>query len=292
MLGIIIKAISGFYYVDTGDNVYECKARGSLRKAGVSPVVGDRAEISPSDDRHGALESICPRKNILKRPAVSNIDKLIIVSSYSTPSPDTLMIDRLTAVAIYNSIEPVIVFNKCDQGDFSRLLKIYRNSGFRAYETSAKASYGIAELKKEFKGCICALAGNSGVGKSSLINSMFSGLQLETGEISERLGRGRHTTRHTQLFSVEGGGFVVDTPGFSSIEPEQNYAFKERLSDCFPEFEAFSSDCRFTGCSHTCEKDCAVLSAAQNGKIELSRLESYISIYNELKDLKPWMDKK
>ncbi len=292
MQGIVVKAISGFYYVKAGNAVYECKARGNLRKAGVSPLVGDRAEITVSDSSHGVLESIADRKNALKRPAVANIDKLIIVSSFSTPAPDTLMIDRLTAVAVYESISPVIVFNKCDQGDFSVLHGIYSRAGFPTYTVSAATGEGVSELKREFAGCISAFAGNSGVGKSSIINALFGNLRLETGAVSEKLGRGKHTTRHTELFSVADGGFVVDTPGFSSIEPEQNYDFKERLSECFPDISAFSDGCLFTGCSHTCEKGCAVIRAKSEGKIEPTRFQSYCSLYEEFKSLKPWNNKK
>lgn len=292
MRGILIKAISGFYYVKAENAVYECKARGNLRKAGVSPIVGDSVEITVTSPGLGVLESVYPRKNQLKRPAVANIDKLIIVSSFSTPAPDTLMIDRLSALAVYSGIKPVIVFNKCDQGDFSEFHRIYANAGFPVYTVSAETGEGLSALKNEFFGCICAMAGNSGVGKSSLINALFGGLELETGAVSEKLGRGRHTTRHTQLFSVENGGFVADTPGFSSVEPDRNYDFKERLAECFPEFAEFSDNCRFGGCSHTCEKGCAVLEAEARGLIEPSRLKSYQMLYNEFKELKPWENKR
>lgn len=292
MQGIVIKAISGFYYVKLNGTVYECKARGNLRKAGVSPLVGDRAEITVSDSSHGVLEGISERKNVLKRPAVANIDKLIIVSSFSTPAPDTLMIDRLSAVAVYESIAPIIVFNKCDQGDFSDFKNIYSRAGFPTYTVSAATGDGIKKLKKEFSGCISAFAGNSGVGKSSIINALFGETRLETGAVSEKLGRGKHTTRHTELFAVENDGFVVDTPGFSSIEPEQNYDFKEHLSECFPDIAAFSDGCLFTGCSHICEKGCSVIEALKSGKIESTRYQSYSSLFNEFKDLKPWNNKR
>lgn len=291
MNGILIKAISGFYYVISENRIYECKARGNLRKAGVFPVCGDRVEITATDDSCGIIDNVCERRNILKRPAVANIDKLIIVSSFSTPAPDTLMIDRLSAIAIYNNIKPIIVFNKCDQGDFSELEYIYNKSGFNTYVVSTIQNLGLPELRNEFKSSVCAFAGNSGVGKSSLINALFNNMALETGAVSEKLGRGRHTTRHTELFSVSENAYIVDTPGFSSLDIGYDYNFKLRLAECFPEFKPFISLCRFTGCSHTCENDCAVLEAAQNNKIEYSRLRSYQMLYTELKALKPWEKK-
>lgn len=291
MQGILLKAISGFYYVNCDGVTYECKARGNFRKSGISPVVGDRVEITVIDGKKGVVEKVCERKNLLNRPLVANIDKLVIVSSYATPSPDTFMIDRLSALAVYHNISPVIVFNKCDQGDFTYFQGIYSRVGFPTYTVSAKTGEGIDDLSKELAGCVCAFAGNSGVGKSSILNALFGELNLATGDVSEKLGRGRHTTRHTELFSNKLGGFVADTPGFSSIEPDNNYDFKEKLEDCFPEFSEYVCDCRFSSCTHTCEKGCAVLEAVSNGSVEETRLESYRALFEEYKDLKPWMKK-
>ena len=287
MQGVITKAISGFYYVNTGDCIYECKARGSFRKAEVSPVVGDRVVISASGNK-GVVEEILERKNLLTRPTVANIDKLFIVSSHSFPSPDTFIIDRLTAVCEYNKITPVIIFNKCDSGSFTEFEKIYNNTPYNVYTVSAKTGEGLQNIREEIGNNICAFAGNSGVGKSSILNAIIPNLQLKTGEISEKLGRGRHTTRHTELFAC-GDGFVVDTPGFSSFEGEkQNFNFKEALAECFPEFTDCLDLCKFTSCTHTCEKGCAVLDAVRSNNIEISRHNSYVKLYNELKDLKEW----
>lgn len=292
MNGIIIKAISGFYYVDCDGTVYECKARGSFRKTGVSPVVGDKVEFTLTDITHGTVEAVCERRNLLIRPLVANIDKLFIVSAYSTPAPDTLMIDRLTAIAEYNDIEPIIVFNKSDMGSFDELAHIYNNAGFKTYVVSAADNIGINELSEETRNCICAFAGNSGVGKSSILNVIFPELKLKTGEVSEKLGRGRHTTRHTELYRHNLGGFVADTPGFSSVEEGLlTYEFKLHLAECFRDFADYTDNCRFTSCSHTCEKGCGLLKAVSEGKIQKSRHNSYVSLYEELKNIEQWNNK-
>lgn len=288
MTGIVIKAISGFYYVSCDGNVYECKARGNFRKTGISPVVGDTVEFACTNASHGVVESICTRKNVLVRPLVANIDKLFIVSAYSTPAPDTLMIDRLSAYAVYNKIEPIIVFNKADMGSFSELFNIYSKSGFKTYVVSAKDNTGLDALKGEICDCVCAFSGNSGVGKSSILNALFPELTLKTGEVSEKLGRGRHTTRHTELFAAE-GGFVVDTPGFSSVETTDDlYDFKLSLAHCFPDFSDYINDCKFTSCAHINEKGCALIDAVNSGFVQKSRHDSYIALYNELKDISSW----
>lgn len=288
MTGVLTKAISGFYYVSCDGRSYECKARGNFRKAGVSPVVGDSVEFSPTDNVHGVIENINQRKNFLTRPLVANIDKLFIVSAYKTPSPDTLMIDRLTALAIYNNIEPIIVFNKADMGDFDELYAVYRKSGFKTFVVSAKNNLGLQQLYKEISGSICAFSGNSGVGKSSILNAIFPDLKLKTGEVSEKLGRGKHTTRHTQLFETE-NGFVVDTPGFSSIETNADlYGFKMSLADCFPDFSEYIVNCKFSTCTHTSEKGCAVIDAVNKGEIAKTRHKSYVTLLSELKNVTQW----
>ena len=288
MKGLLCKAISGFYYVHTDNDVYECKARGSFRKEGISPIVGDSVEITANSDNKGVIESIYPRKNSLIRPLVANIDKLFIVSSFSTPAPNLLIIDRITALASFHKIEPVIVFNKSDLGDFSEYKSIYEKSGFKTLVVSAKTGEGIEELKAELENCVSAFTGNSGVGKSSLLNLLFPRLCLETGEVSTKLGRGRHTTRHTELFKHGFGGYVADTPGFSSLDGQFSLEFKECLIDCFPDFSAFTEKCFFNDCAHTCEKGCGVCAAVDNGKIQKSRHESYCTIYDELKHLNSW----
>lgn len=292
MTGILIKAISGFYYVSCDGNVYECKARGNFRKAGVSPVVGDMVEFSLTDNTHGIVESIAQRKNLFNRPLVANIDKLFIVSAYTTPAPDTIMIDRLTALATFNNIEPIIVFNKADMGSFDELYSIYTKAGFKTYIVSAKENIGVEQLKNEMQNCVCAFSGNSGVGKSSILNAIFPKLQLKTGEVSDKLGRGRHTTRHTELFFVGDGAYVVDTPGFSTVEAQEDlYDFKLALPECFPDFSEYLGCCKFTSCSHTTEKGCAVIEAVKDGNIQKSRHQSYIALSSELKDVTAWNNK-
>lgn len=289
MKGIIVKALSGFYYVDSGENVYECKARGNFRKSGISPLVGDKVEFEIIDDKHGVVDSVKERKNVLVRPNVANIDKLFIVSSFETPAPNAFIIDKLTAIAAYNNIEPIIVFNKCDMGDFSAWLNIYKNSGFKTFVVSAETGEGIADIEAELKDFISTFTGNSGVGKSSILNRLFGESIIKTGEVSETLGRGRHTTRHIEAYKLSFGGYVVDTPGFSSIDYDTtDYAFKEQLPELFPDFGDYIYNCRFTGCSHTKEIGCAVIDAVNDGKIEASRHQSYLQLYQELKDLKPW----
>lgn len=293
MNGIIIKALSGFYYVSSLGEIYECKARGNFRKSGVSPLVGDNVEFTITESGKGIIDCIRRRKNALIRPPVANIDKLFIVSSFTLPSPNTMVIDKMTVIARHNLIEPIIVFNKCDMGDFTPFAEIYRKAGFKTYVVSASNGEGMDELKNELKDSVSAFTGNSGVGKSSILNFLFGSDVLVTGEISEKLGRGRHTTRHTQLYPLSFGGFVADTPGFSSLEIDSfDYSLKEKLADYFGEFDEFTENCKFTGCTHTKEKGCAVLEAVKNDLIAESRHISYIQLFDELKDLKPWNAKK
>lgn len=289
MTGIIIKALSGFYYVESNNEIYECKARGSFRKSGVSPLVGDRVEFEISEKNQGVVYSVLDRKNVLVRPNVANIDKLFIVSSFQTPAPNAFIIDKITAIAVYNGIEPIIVFNKCDMGDFGEWQRIYQKSGFKVYVVSAETGEGIDLIKTELEGSVSAFTGNSGVGKSSILNCLFGKAVIKTGEVSQTLGRGRHTTRHIEAYKLSNGGFVVDTPGFSSIDyDDTDYAFKERLPELFPDFGDYIYNCRFTGCSHTKEAGCAVIAAVKNGEISQTRHQSYLQLYGELKDLKHW----
>lgn len=287
MKGIVLKAISSFYYVSCNDQLYECKARGNFRISGISPLVGDRVEFDISDNNKGVINSICERKSVLKRPLIANIDKLFIVSSYKTPAPDTFMIDRLTAISVFNGITPVIVFNKSDMGDFKDIAGIYERAGFKTYTVSALSGEGIDLLKLETQNCVSAFAGNSGVGKSSIINALFGDLSLKTGEVSEKLGRGRHTTRHTELFRF-GDSFVADTPGFAAIESDNTLEFKNELANCFPDFSDYISGCRYSTCTHTCEPGCQLIEAVENGLAERSRYNSFLLLFEELKDLKEW----
>lgn len=295
MQGIIIKAISGFYYVKTLDNnIIECKAKGAFRNEGISPLVGDRVEFDfKDDDLHGILKDVLTRKNSLYRPPVANVDKVFIVSAHSKPSPNTLIIDTVISICEYNNIKPIIVFNKSDLGDFDELTDIYTMAGYKVIVTSVTNGDGIKEIEKELDSGISVFTGNSGVGKSSILNSIIPELQLKTGEISEKLGRGKHTTRHAQLYESGFGGCVADTPGFATVEVDKtDYSFKENLENLFIEFNDYLGKCRFAGCSHTGESGCAVCEAVNNGKIGVTRFESYKMIYNELKDIKKWQIKK
>ena len=288
MEGLLVRAVSSFYYVSCGDTVYECKARGAFRKENISPVVGDRVEFSILNDDKGVLNAVLPRKNMLQRPLIANIDKLFIVSSFKTPAPDLLMIDRLTAMAVANNIRLVIVFNKSDLGDMSGYAKIYLSAGFSAYIVSVKDGIGLEPLKAETENCICAFAGNSGVGKSSLLNALFKNADAKTGDVSLKLGRGKHTTRHTEIYKF-GNTFMVDTPGFAAISFDNiENIDKDNLADFFPDFNDYQGTCRYSTCSHTCEPGCGILDAVNRGEIQKTRHESYIAFYNELKQRKKW----
>ncbi len=293
MTGTIIKALSRFYYIEFENATYECVARGNFRKSGISPLVGDNVEFEITGENSGVVNKILPRKNFINRPPVANVDKLFIVSSFTSPPPNTSVIDKMTVMAEKNNIEPIIVFNKCDMGDFSKWEKIYKNAGFKTYTVSAQKGLGLKNLQEELENCTSAFTGNSGVGKSSLLNAIFGKDIISTGEVSEKLGRGRHTTRHTELYKLPFGGFVADTPGFSSLELDTNdYSLKENLPEYFRDFEKFTCNCRFTSCTHTKESGCAVIEAVDSGEIEQSRHNTYLELFEEMKDLKPWQAKK
>lgn len=292
MTGKIIKAISGFYYVECGGTVYECKAKGSFKHQGTELFVGDDVTFSLSEKGYHFIEEVLPRKTHLDRPPIANIDKLFIVSSYSCPSVSTYIIDRLTAAAVMRNIEPVIVFNKSDEGDFTGFSEIYGQTPFKTYVISAKNNVGIAEIRKEVADCSSAFIGNSGVGKSSIINAIFPKLDLKTGEVSQKLGRGKHTTREVVLIHHEYGGYIADTPGFSSLEFGKDVLdVKERLPELFPEFSEFIGNCKFVSCNHTKEDGCAIIKAVNEGIIPKSRFESYKTLFEELKEYKPWNSK-
>lgn len=287
--GLILKGIGGFYYVESSERIYECRARGIFRKEGVTPMAGDHITFTPKEDGSGTVDAILPRRNYLLRPPVANIDQLIVVVSVCEPAPNPLVLDKTIAAAEDREVEPVLVFSKIDLQDASPLCEIYSRAGYRCFCVSSATGEGVEEVETILRGKITAFTGNSGVGKSSLINSMFGRFHLETGEISRKLGRGRHTTRQVELLKLEGGGYVADTPGFSSISLEKSDPIpKENLPFCFREFAPYLGKCKFTSCSHTCEKGCAVLQAVEAGEISRSRHESYVEIYRELKDRKEW----
>ena len=287
--GRIIKGIGGFYYVETEEQLYSCKARGVFRKKGITPLAGDLVEIRLGEDGTGYVEEILPRKNFLTRPPVANIDQLIVVTSVCDPSPNTLLIDEAIAAAEDKEIEPVVVVSKTDLESGEWLRDIYEKAGIPFFAVSSVTDEGIEAVKSLLKGKVTAFTGNSGVGKSSLLNRIDPRLALETGEISQKLGRGRHTTRKVELLKLGDDTYVADTPGFSSISLEQcDLVRKENLQFCFLEFVPYRNQCKFPSCSHTCVKGCAVLQAVQEGEIHLSRHTSYVAMYNEVKDLKEW----
>ncbi len=283
-----MSSIGGFYYVEAADAVYECKARGNFRKKGIKPVVGDKVVITAQESGYCSIDTVLPRKNSIVRPPLANIDTLIIVVSTCSPQPNTLIIDKMTAAAVVKGIEPVVVLSKSDLSSPDELLEVYRRAGIKAIEFSSIDGRGSGEIHALLPGKVTALTGNSGVGKSSLLNTLFPDLKLDTGDISRKLGRGRHTTRSVDLYNIE-GGYIADTPGFSTLDIERYELIeKEKLPEAFPEFEEYIGLCRFTSCSHTCEKGCAVIEAVEEGKIGRSRFESYKAMYNEVKDLKKW----
>ncbi len=290
MTGLITKAISGFYYCRCGDTVYECRARGVFRNEEITPLVGDRAVFEPEEDGRGFVTGILERKNQFRRPPIANLDKLLIVAAVRQPVPSPLVIDKLTTVCEYKEIEPVIVITKTDLGDGSELEEIYRKAGFTVISLSNLETEDFAPVRECLRGCVTAFAGNTGVGKSSLLNNVCPRLQLETADISRKLGRGRHTTRHVELFYIEElSGYVADTPGFGTMDMAQYELIrKDQLQYCFREFEPYLNQCQFTGCSHTAEKGCRIRQALEDGEISRSRYESYLALYEEARQLKDW----
>lgn len=287
--GIITKAIGGLYTVDASEGIFECKARGIFRKKHITPMCGDRVTISIEKDGSGVIEEIADRKSQIIRPPLANLDVLVFVCSTVEPKPNTLLLDKFIAIAEYKQIKPIVVFTKVDKMPDDDLAEIYRRSGFEVYSCDNITGEGSDKVKAALTGKLSAFTGNTGVGKSSLLNNMFPELGLATNEISKKLGRGKHTTRHVQLYKLEGGGYIADTPGFSSFDTNRyDIIFKDKLADCFVEFGEFKDRCRFPDCSHTKEKGCAVIEAVNNGFIPRSRFESYVQMYDEAKQLKEW----
>lgn len=286
--GTILKGIGGFYYVACGQQVIECKASGRLRLGTAPPLAGDMVELEQADNGDGFIVTIKPRKNALIRPPIANIDQIFIVASQAPPVTDPYLIDKVTVIAQQQGIQPIIVLNKSDLVQSAVLEEAYRPTGFIVLHVSAATGAGCAELAELMHNKISCFTGNSGVGKSSLL-SRLTGQDLLAGAISGKIGRGKNTTRHVELLYLPGGGLVADTPGFSSFEVRQMERIrKEDLQLFFPEIEPLVGRCRFTGCAHVKEPDCAVRALVQSGGMAKSRYESYVKLYEELKQMKDW----
>lgn len=284
--GIITKGIGGFYYVEVANAIYECKARGIFRKNKISPLVGDIVEISINENAENTIDTILERKNSLIRPPVSNIDNLLIVVSTTDPKPNFYVIDKLIAIAEHKNIEPYIIISKTDLSSYAEIVNNYKDAGINLIVLDNEDSYN--KIKEIMKDKISAFTGNSGVGKTTLLNKLDNTLNLSTGAISDKLGRGRHTTRQAQLFRVC-GGYVIDTPGFSSLDFEKvEIIKKDELPYCFREFKEYLGTCKFTSCSHVNDKGCSICEAVKDGKISQSRHNSYIQMYNQAKEIKEW----
>ena len=291
MEGRIVKALSGFYYVDTGEAVIACRARGKFRHQGVSPLVGDLVTVTPTQAGQGMVDEISPRRNQFSRPAVANIDQLVIVASGAVPVTDPFLIDRMITIAEAKECQVIVCFNKSDLDRAEELYQVYRQAGIEVLHVSAENGEGLERLRDLIAGKVSAFTGNSGVGKSSILNALYPGFGLQVAEVSEKLGRGRHTTRHVELFAAD-GGFVIDTPGFSSFDVEQmEHIRPEDLGETFREFRPYLGQCQFVSCTHTKEKGCAVLAALRDGKIAPSRHASYVRLYQQAREIKPWQQR-
>ncbi|MBR5235900.1 MAG: ribosome small subunit-dependent GTPase A [Clostridia bacterium] len=290
LTGTIIKGIGGFYYVKTESGCIECRSRGKFRQAGETPLVGDlvHIQLTAEDASKGSVEEILPRKNVFIRPPVANIDQLIITVAAKNPEPNLLLVDQLAITAEAADVRPVICVNKLDlDEDFGRkITSIYEKAGYPVVSVSARENWGMEALREILKDKTTAFAGNSGVGKSSLLNQLCDYWGLATGDVSEKTKRGRHTTRHTELFKLPFGGYVFDTPGFSSYEA--GHVTAEMLSSLFPEMVPYEADCRFKGCAHVAEPGCAVKEAVETGAIAKERYDNYCILYAEAKNQKKW----
>ena len=284
--GRIIRGIGGFYYVETELGLITCRARGKLRMMGETPYVGDYVTVSINQDMTGYVLEIADRKNVMIRPPIANIDMIVIVASKAPPITDTYFIDRIAALAEYKGIEVCVVINKCDEDVGEELFEIYKNTNIKVFRLSAKNGDGVAEFKEHLVGKLSAFTGNSGVGKSTLINAIMPDAMLATGEINSKIGRGRHTTRLVEILKVSDDTWIADTPGFSAFDIAAIDEIKpEDLESMFPDFSEYISDCKFIGCSHIKDSDCAIIEAVENGNIQKSRYESYKKMYFELEKI-------
>lgn len=286
--GRIIRSLSGFYDVQTPEGIITCRGRGSLRRSGDSPLTGDVVEIT-SEKGKGMVEKILPRKNSFIRPAVANIDALVVFAANVNPVTEPFLIDRVAAIAGEQDVPVYLCVNKCDLDPAVDLVKIYQNAGFTVIAASAETGEGVQQLRSLIRGKLTAFTGNSGVGKSSMLNRLCPQLQLPTGEVSQKLGRGRHTTRHVELYCLEQDTYVADTPGFSSFDTDQmEVILKENLQYAFPDFGPYVGQCQFHDCTHRREPGCAVTAALAAGEIEPTRYDSYLRLYEKAAQIKQW----
>ena len=287
--GIIVKALSGFYYVDTPEGIIECRARGKFRMDGTSPRVGDRVRCSVEPNGKGRIDSLYERRNFFIRPAVANIDTLVFVAANTNPVTDPFLIDRVSVIAAEAECRLLLCINKTDIDTAEELYDIFTRAGFDVIRTSAETGEGIESLREALRGQVCAFTGNSGVGKSSVLNALLPGANIETGAVSERLGRGKHTTRHVQLYELGNGTYIADTPGFASLDVEMLCEIsKENIQHCFIEFAPYIGKCRFNDCAHLKEPGCAVRQAVDDGEITASRYRSYQRLYEIAAQRKSW----
>ena len=287
--GLITKSIGGIYYVEAPNGLYSCKARGVFRKRGTTPLVGDRVTIDVIAEYEGVIVKVHERKNKLVRPPLANLDQLILVVSTCEPLPNLLVLDKLIAIAEHKGIEPIIVITKIDLDEHEPLEDIYSAAGFDVYVSDNIKGDNVAEITALLEGKVSGFAGNTGVGKSSLLNAIDGTLSIETGEISRKLGRGRHTTRHAELYKLDNGGYIADTPGFSALETGRyDVILKHEIEDCFREFEPYLGQCKFRDCAHINAKDCAIQDAVANGEIGKTRYENYVVMYGEAEQIKEW----
>ena len=286
--GRILRSLSGFYDVSTPAGVISCRARGILRKEGNSPLTGDMVEITVEKGK-GMVERILPRKNSFIRPAVANVDALVVFAANVNPVTEPFLIDRVAAIAGNQEVPVILCVNKCDLDPALDLMRIYKNAGLTVISASAETGEGVEELRSLIKGKLTAFTGNSGVGKSSILNRLCPELALPTGAVSEKLGRGRHTTRHVELYSLDEDTLVADTPGFSSFDTDQmDVILKENLQYAFGDFAPFIGKCQFHDCSHRKEPGCAVTAAVAAGEIEKTRYDSYLRLYEKASQIKQW----
>ena len=283
-----MRSLSGFYDVQTPEGMVTCRARGILRKEGNSPLTGDMVEITVESGK-GMVERILPRRNWFIRPAVANVDALVVFAANANPITEPFLIDRVAAIAGDREVKVYLCINKCDLDPAVNLERIYRNAGFSVIMTSAETGEGVEELWSLIRGKLTAFTGNSGVGKSSILNRLCPELALPTGEVSEKLGRGRHTTRHVELYRLEEDTYVADTPGFSSFDTDQmDVILKENLQYAFPDFGPYIGKCQFHDCSHRKEPGCAVTAALAAEEIEPTRYDSYLRLYEKSSQVKLW----